>query len=481
MMASLQRILARIRAAFTKEPLDQELNEEMASHLEMAIEENLRRGMPVEEARRQAMARFGGVQQARERQREERGLPWIDVLQQDLRYTFRTLRRDRSFTLVAVLILALGIGANVAVFSVVNTILLRPLPFENAQQLVWIAPPPSKCGFSCATYSADAFDEFRAGTKSYQDVTGYFAFSSADNVPLTGYGEPVPATGIMVIGNFFQTMGVKPEMGRAFSQEEANKGARPVVMLTDAYWRRQFAADPAIVGKAIELNGTPVTVVGVLPPSFDFGAVFSPGAKVDMFTPAILDDMREWGNVVTFIGRLKPGVTTGQAAAEAAMVAPRLYSNVKYPESIGNYKDRVIPIPLKDHVSGELRRSLVALWSAVGMILLIVCVNLSNLLLARAAGRSKEFAMRSALERGAGCSALLTESLVLSLSGSVVGLMLAYAVSLSTRARSRYPCFRACASMALRWDGRWWSRWQRLLFLASLRRSACPAKISRSR
>jgi hypothetical protein len=267
----------RMRAFFQKEPLDRELDSEMASHLEMAIEENVRSGMTPEEARRQALVDFGGVQQAREHQRAARGLPFLDVLWQDVRYTLRTLRRDRGFATVAVLILGLGIGANVAVFSVVNTILVRPLPFADSQQLVWIAPPPQKCGLSCATYSADAYEEFKAQSRSYQGVTGYEAFTSPDNLRLTGRGEPVPATGIEVIGNFFRVLGVQPMMGRLFTEGEARQGAHPVVLLANPYWRRQFAADPNIVGKEIDLNGKPTTVVGVLPKSFDFGAVFSPG------------------------------------------------------------------------------------------------------------------------------------------------------------------------------------------------------------
>ncbi len=433
MIDSLRRAVNRLRSFFHKEPLDQDLNAEMASHLEFAIEENLRQGMSREEARRQALIRFGGVVQAKEQHRETRGLPVLDVFLQDLRYTLRTLRRDRAFTVVAVLILGLGIGANIVVFSVVNTILLRPLPFRDPQQLVWIAPPPQKCGMSCATYSADAYDEFRTLSKSYQGVTGYMAFSGADNLRLTGKGEPQPATGVEVIGNFFEVLGVQPAMGRLFTAQEALHGAHPVALLTYPWWRRQFNADPDIVGKEIDLNGRPVTVVGVLPASFDFGAVFSPGAKVDLLTPLILDDERSWGNIVTMIGRLKPGVSLGQAQAEGKLVEPHLCWSVKYPESCGQYvgKDSSMQLrTLKDYVSGKLRRSLIVLWCAVGVILLIVCVNLSNLLLARAASRTKEFAMRTALgaSRGRLVRQLLTESLVLSSAGAILGLGLALAV-----------------------------------------------------
>ena len=428
MIHHLRRMLHRFQAFFRKDPLDRDLDAEMAAHLDFAIEENLQRGMSREEARRQALVRFGGIVQARQKHRETRGLPPLDIFLQDLRYTLRTLRRDRAFTIIAVLILALGIGANIVVFSVVNTILLRPLPFSNAHELVWISPPPQTCGMSCMTYSADAYEEFRAQSRSYQDVTGYFAFSTADNLRLTGHGEPVPATGIEVISNFFQVLGVQPALGRLFTPDEARHGAAPVVLLTYHWWQRQFASDPAIVGREIDLNGTPVTVVGVLPVDFDFGAVFSPGAKIDAFTPENLDNERMWGNIVTMIGRLKPGVSVAQAAAEAKLVAPRLYFNVKEPETLGRYKDSVLPVPLKDYVSGRLRRSLVVLWCAVGLILLIVCVNLSNLLLARAASRTREFAMRTALgaSRGRLVRQLLTESLVLSGAGAMCGLGLAY-------------------------------------------------------
>src|SRR5579883_1517386 len=371
MRNSMRESLRRVRSFFRKRELDEDLKDEISSHIEMAVEENLKQGMSAEEASRQALVRFGGVEQAKERHRDARGLPFLDTLLQDLRYTFRMLRRDRAFAVIAALILGLGIGANTAVFSVVHTILLRPLPFANPQQLVWIASPPTKCGFSCETYSADAFEEFRAQNRSFQDVAGYYAYS-----------------------------------------------------------KRQFAADPEIIGKAIDLNGQPVTVIGVLPPNFDFGAVFAPGEKVDLFTPYVLDNWRNDGNDLTMIGRLRPGVSLPQAQADANLVVPQLYFNTKYPNSKGFYKT-VVVTPLKQYVTGRLHRPLIVLWSAVGLILLIVCVNLANLLLGRAAARSKEFAMRIAL--GAGrrrlIRQLLTESLILAGAGAALGLGIAYAIT----------------------------------------------------
>ena len=433
-MGALRRGLARIFSFFHKPKLDADLEAEIAEHIALAAEDNLRRGMSATEARRQALIRFGGVDTAKDQQREARGLMKLDILLQDLKYTFRTLGRDRGFTLVAILILALSIGANIAVFSVVNTLLLRPLPFQDADRLMWIAPPPTKCGLSCATYSTDAYDEFRMYSRSFQDVTGYFAFSGPGNLSLNRGGAPIPATGIDVIANFFQLLGVRPAMGRVFRPEDALNGAAPVILISDAWWKTQFNADPKIVGKAFDMNGTQTTVIGVLPRSFDFGAVFSPGAKIDAITPLNLyGPPRGWGNIITMIGRAKPGVTLAQAKDDAAAAAPQMCWNNTVPLSCGVYAEKngkggVVPVPLKDYVSGKLRRSLVVLWSAVGTILLIACVNLSNLLLARAASRSKEFAMRGALgaSRFRIVRQLLTESLVLSLSGAVVGLGLAW-------------------------------------------------------
>ena len=426
---SIREWFQRAVSCFRQTPLDREFEAEVAAHLEFAVEENTRNGMSPEEARRRALIRFGGVQQSREQHREARGVPAIDALMRDLRYTLRGLRRDRAFTLIAVLMLGLGIGANVAVFSVVNGILLRPLPFRDPQQLMWIAQTQGKSGLSSLTYSPDAYDEYRERTRSFEDVAAYMGFSASENIHLRGRGDPVPLTGISVTGNFFGVLGVTPELGRSFTAEECRRNGRAAVLLAYPIWQRQFGGDPGIVGRSINLDGKPVTVVGVLPETFDFGSVFSPGARVDMFVPAILDDMRDWGNVLGLFGRLKPGVSVTQAQAEANILAPELDFNLKYHVSKGYYTVGITP--LKEYVSGKLRRSLIALWCAVGLILLIVCVNLSNLLLARAGARSKEFALRAAVGAGRGrlVGQLLTESFVLSAAGGVAGLGLGYAAT----------------------------------------------------
>jgi len=427
-VTGLRRTLKRVRAFWNKPALDAELEAELAAHLEFAIEENLERELTPEEARRVALANLGGMELAKEQQREARGLMTLDILIHDLKYTLRTLARDRGFTAVAVLILALGIGANIAVFSVVNTLLLRPLPFPGSEQLVRILEKDPKGGESSMTYSTDAMQEFQAKNRSFQQVTGYFAFSGSDNVKLMGNGQPQPVTGLMVAGNFFPTLGVEPLLGRQFSAEDCLKNSRPVTMMSYAFWKRRYGANPGIVGQTIDLDGTQMTVVGVLPNTFDFGSVFSPGKKVDLYAPAILGEMEDEGNTMALVGRLKPGVTLAQAQSEADSIFPTLLSNWKHPEYGHNYTANLLG--LKDYVSGKLRQSLIVLWCAVGMILLIVCVNLSNLLLARAAARGKEFALRTALGAGRGriVRQLLTESLVLSGAGAILGLGMAFAI-----------------------------------------------------
>jgi predicted permease len=428
-VSAWREALQRVASFLHRQQRDTELDAEISANLEFAVEENRKHGMTADEARRRALIQFGGVAQAKEQHRAARGLPWLEVLLQDLRFTFRTLGRDRGFTVIAVIILGLGIGANITVFSVVNTILLRPLPFHNSQELVRILSKDDRGGESSMTYSTDATEAFQRRNQSFQEVSGYFAFSTPDNVKLMGNGQPRPVTGLSVAGNFFHTLGVEPMLGRLFAPEECVRHGRPVVLLNHSFWKRQFGGNPNIVGQAINLDGTPSTVIGVLPDTFDFGSVFSPGAKVDLYQPVIFEDIRDEGNTMALIGRLKPGVGRAEAQAEADLIFPTLLSNLKHPEYGGDYTARLLS--LKDYVSGKLRRSLIVLWCAVGLILLIVCVNLSNLLLARGAARSKEFAMRTALGAGRGrlLRQLLTESLMLSGLGAMLGLVIAFAIT----------------------------------------------------
>ena len=409
--------------------MDRELSDEMASHLEMAIEENLQKGMNEEVARRQALLRFGGEQQARETHREARGLPWLDVLLQDLRYTFRTLRRDRGFAVIAIVILALGIGANIAVFSVVNTLLLRPLPFPHAEQLLWFAGNHGEGGLSGTTYNVSSYEEYARHAQSFQEVTCYQAFWGSTEYNMTGHGDPKHVQAVMVANNFFYTMGVNPWLGRTFTPAEHAKGAQLVAMLTYPFWQREFGGDPSVLGRTVNLDNQVVTIIGMLPRSFDFASVFSPGLRVDFFIPAYMDMIRNWGNTVAIVARLKAGVTLQQAQAEVNILSPQFRAAHPEPDWFMEYTADLSY--LQNYVTGKLRHSLLVLWGAVGLILLIVCGNLSTLLLARLSSRSQEFAMRSALgaSRARLVRQLLTESLVLSSSGAILGVGLAYGIT----------------------------------------------------
>jgi predicted permease len=400
----------------------------------MLMDEKVAAGVEFTQARREAWMEIGGQVQVKQAVREVRAGAGLESIGQDLRYAIRKLRRELSFTVVAVLILGLGIGANVAVFSVVNTMLLRPLPFLDAGRLTWFTggvklDPKLRdaVGLSATTFDVVTYEEFQRQNHSFESVSSFNPFYGSSEYTLTGVSEPQGLVGVMVAGNFFPTLGVRPLLGRLFVQEELQKGGRPAVLLSYGFWRRQFQGNAAIVGQSILLNKRPVTVVGVMPASFDFGAVFAPGMKFEIFTPAVMDDIRNWGNTLSIVGRLKPGVTLGHAQAESDLLFPAIKASIRGEEM--DYSSKLVG--LKEYVSGERRRSMIALWSAVGMVMLIVCVNLSSLLMARATARNKEFAMRVALgaRRGRLLRQLLTESLVLATAGATLGLGLACAIT----------------------------------------------------
>ncbi len=345
-------------------------------------------------------------------------------LLQDLRYTLRTLRRDTGFAVFAVLIAGLGIGASATVFSVVNTLLLRPLPFEKPSELVWIANRNIP-GLSGQTTQVGYMLDLRERAQTLSAVAGYFAFYGVGDNLLSGRGEPERLSGVPVSENLFEVLGVKPLLGRAFNAAESTWNAPKTVMLDYTLWERRYNRDPGIVGTAIIINDDPHTVVGVLPASFDFATIFAPGSRFDLYFPFPLSpETNRWGNTMAMIGRLKPDATAASAQAEITVLAQQLRR--EHPER--NSFEGIVK-PLAQHVSGNIRLAVWVLAGAVGMVMLIVCANLSNLLLARTAARQKEIAIRLAL--GAGRTRLLgqmlTEGLVLSIAGAVLGIALAIA------------------------------------------------------
>jgi len=308
-------MLARLLAIFSKSRQDRDLDHELAAHLSMATEENIRKGMSEQQARRQAQIELGPLTQLKEQHRDTRGLPFLDTLLQDLRYTFRTLKRDTGFTIFAILIAGLGIGACATIFSVVNALLLRPLPFPDANQLVWIGNIADD-RVSEWHIQVDHMLDLKAQTQNFSDLAGYFAYSRTGDTKLTGDGEPIGLTDTPVSCNFFPLLGVEPIAGRRFTADECKWNGPRAVLLTYGMWRDHYALNPGVVGRQIILNERPVTVVGVMPESFDFGSVFSPGIHVDVFSPFPLSpETNRFGNTLGVVGRLKPGANVHQAQA----------------------------------------------------------------------------------------------------------------------------------------------------------------------
>jgi predicted permease len=363
-----------------------------------------------------------------------KSLTILEDIIQDLRYSSRTLRRDAAFCAVAVLILGLGIGANTTIFSVVNAVLIRSLPFRDPGRLVWIANTGTS-GLSGATTRIANFEDWKKSNKSFEDLAAYFAFFGEGDKVLTSQGEPERLGSVDVSENFFGLLGVQPQLGRLFTSEECKWNGPRAVLLSHGLWRRRFGSDPKIVGQIINLNDNPVSVVGVMPPSFDFASIFTPNSKIDMYTPfPIAPETDRWGNTLAVVGRLKPGVSVQSAQAEFEVINQQLHN--AHPERGTRWGARLTG--LQDYISGRLRRALIVLACAVAAVMLIVCSNLSNLLLARAASRQKEIALRAAL--GAGrlrlIRQMLTESLVMSCCGAVLGVLLAYA---ATRSFASFP------------------------------------------
>ncbi|HEU0185003.1 MAG TPA: ABC transporter permease [Blastocatellia bacterium] len=413
----LSRLKTAVRALLRRSQAEGQLDEELRYHIERQTEQNMRMGMNPEEARFAALKAFGGVEQAKERSRDARGARWIEELWQDLRYGARMLVKNPGFTLTAVITLALGIGANTAIFSVVNAVLINPFPYPAGNRLTTLYTthdqPPGM--LPTDLISAGIFADWRAEQQSFSEM---FAFT-ASYARLTGTKEADFLPGFSATARFFETLGVKPVLGRGFLAEEEIPGRPKVVVISHALWRDRLDTDPNVIGKTLRLNGAEHTIIGVLPQDFKF--IY----QIDLLFPFELNP-NDRDNGLAVIGRLKDGVTLEQARVETRLITKRLRQADSRPGD--NPSGGANLVPLGKLTGGDTRRALWILFSATSFVLLIACANLANLLTARAAGRQREIAIRAAL--GAGRRRLIfqmmAESLLLAAMGGMVGILMAW-------------------------------------------------------
>jgi putative ABC transport system permease protein len=424
-MRSLRVFFARLVGVVADRRQERELAEELESHLQLHVDDNLRAGMSPLEARRQALLSLGGLEATKEIYRDRRTIPAVETVIRDVRYAVRMLRKTPGFSLAAVVVLALGIGANTAIFSVVQAVLLRPLPFPEPGRLVdvWHVPPQASFpGMSRFAVSPANYLDWRAQNRVFEAV----ALRAFRSFNLTGGPEPETLMAEAVSVDFFSLLGVQPRLGRAFLPEEDQPGQGQVVILSDGLWKRRFGSDPAIVGKSISLNGESYAVVGVMPPSFHFPE------WADLWTP-LAWNAEMWavrGNHnCRVVARLRPGVDLPEAQAEMTTISRRLEG--QYPEDDKGWG--AVVVPLHDDLVEDVRPTLLVLLGAVGFVLLIACANVANLVLARTLTRRKEIGLRLALgaSRLRVVRQILCETAVLGLAGGLVGLVVAsYGVEL---------------------------------------------------
>jgi hypothetical protein len=378
------RLWRRLRALLRRGEMDGELEEELRYHLAREVELNERGGMTPEEARRAALRAFGGVEQARELCREARGVRAIHDLWQDLRYGVRTLLKQPGFTLAAVLTLSLGIGANTAIFSVVNAVLLRPLPFKDPERvvMVWLKGAEAAGGDRVPLSMADFLD-WRAQTHSFERV----AFFHTADFNYAGGDVPEEVNGAVTSADFFKVFGARAELGRTFLPEEEKPGAPRVVVVSHGFWQRRLGADTHAVGREITLDSNPYTVVGVMPADFDF-----PREDAELWAAyQIQPPTRRGNNWLRGVARLRQGVTLQQARAELNALPDPERPN-QPPQG-----ERFNVLAVNDYLVGDVRPALLMLLGAVALVLLIAAANVANLMLARSASREKEVAIRTAL------------------------------------------------------------------------------------
>ncbi|HEU5453775.1 MAG TPA: ABC transporter permease [Terriglobales bacterium] len=399
---------------------DRELNDELKSHLEMSVRDHMDRGLSRADAEAAARREFGNVGLVKEVTREMWGWTSLERFVQDLRYGARVLLKSPAFTLIAILTLALGIGANTALFSIVNGVLLKPLPFQDPDRLVFVSEHTAV--FDLASISYPNFLDWQRDNRSLSAIAAY----RYSTYTITGAHDSEPLRGDMISADFFSILGVQPVLGRSFTAADDRPGGAPVVLISQGLWKRRFASSPSVIGSSITLNGAPATVIGIVPASFRLqswnfviGDVYTPLAQ---WNDVLFRD-RKTGLGMDAIGRLKPGVTLSQARADFARITANLAA--AYPDADSGVTANLQP--LKDNITGEIRPYLLVLLGAVGFVLLIACGNVANLMLARAAARNREFAIRNALgaTRIRIFRQVLTESVLLSFCGAGAGLLLA--------------------------------------------------------
>jgi predicted permease len=420
-MAILRSIAGGLRSLFRKEQVSKELNEELSGFLEMAAEEKVRQGMSRKDALREVRLERGNLELARETVRSAGWESLVETCWQDVRVAVRMLRKSPGFAAVAILTLALGIGANTSLFSVVNSVLLNPLPYRHPDQVVTMVNSFPGYGESSISYP-DFLDWVRLN-HSLSSLAAY----RRDSFNLTGQGEAEQVTAMDVSASFFPLLSVNPVLGRDFSSGEDQLGGPPAVILSGGFWKTKFGASPDILGKALNLDGTDYTVVGVIPENFYFCCSSTGFRLSDVYVTigASKDPpVRDRRMISTWaVGRMKQRVTLDQARADMDGVARSL--GVAYPDTDKDVG--IVVTPLEQVMVRDIRPFLLVLLAAVGFVLLIACVNVANLLLARSTGRGREFAIRAALgaSQGRVIRQLLTESVLLAMAGGALGLLLA--------------------------------------------------------
>jgi putative ABC transport system permease protein len=426
-MRSFYKLPLRIRSLFRKSTVEEELSEELRFHLEKLIEQSVTRGMTPEEARYAALRELGAVEQIKEECRDMRRMNHIENFIQDLRYGLRMLAKNPGFTAVAVLTLALGIGPNATIFTVLNAVLIRPLPYQDPQRLVLIKEKLPELTSDPLNVPASDIGDFQRQNKSFSAVAGFQPL----HMELSGGGQPERIAVTRVSPSLFPLLRVAPMLGRTFADEEDHPGTL-VTVLSYGVWKSHFAGGPEVLGKTVLLDRRPYTVIGIMPQGFEFPLDSEPLQPASLWVPLALtpEELSDYGDNYDYevVARLKPGVTHAQADSDVDAIAHRILQAYPVPESIkSGIRLGAVTVPLREAVSGRVAKLLWILFGAVGLILLIACANVANLLLARTADRQKEIAVRAALGAGRWRLArqFMIESALLALVGGGIGLLLA--------------------------------------------------------